>query len=286
MTPPRATGVSPTQTSMREGETSTPDEPTACRSPRVRVGPEHGGLHEGGVSDRLRDHPCVAVARGPLDLHERDGGDALGVTDQLRRERRADLLDGVGERRPCAVGRADRALAGRTAREQQHGVVRARATVHGERGEPRLQPIVREPGQVARRDRGVGRDEGEHRGEVRVDHAHPLGGAADPIRAGRCLRGLRHRVRRHDGVGERATAIGSERLPERGHRRQHLGQVHRLADHAGRARQHVVARDPRDPRRRLDDPPGIGRPTLARGGVRLTAVHHHSGAAARGDPLA
>ena len=67
----------------------------------------------------------------------------------------------------------------RSVREEQDGVVRRAIPVDGDRVERRIDRGAQELDRLARLERIVGRDEREHRREVRVDHPGALRHAAD-----------------------------------------------------------------------------------------------------------
>ncbi len=252
-------------------------------SPRVRVAAEDRGLDQRRVGHGLRDPAGVALGRGTLDVDDHHVGHALAVGDQLGDERLADYVEGPYEVVPGGgTGFHDVAATRGAAGEQQHRVVRRRASVDRERVEPRRQHLAREPAQIVGGHRRVGRDEREHRGEVRRDHADALRASTHPERPRVGGRLLVHGVGRHDRAGERLASVGRQRADQRGHRRLHLPDVQRLADHARRAGQHLVGLGTEQRRRlgargdRVVDPPRTRRR------VGLAAVHEHrSDAAAR-----
>ena len=104
----------------------------------VRVAAEHGGLHERGIGDRLRDDAGVVLRGAPSTSTSMTCVTPSASAISWRRERRPDLGDGSGELLPRRRAGRDGGAARRgAAREQEHGVVRAGAPVDGERVEPR-----------------------------------------------------------------------------------------------------------------------------------------------------
>ena len=144
----------------------------------------------------------------------------------------------------CLVARR-RALDLRDAGGEQHDrVVRRALAVDGDRVEARLDRGAEERDRVARLERIVGRDDREHRREVRVDHPGALGHAADrepgPVRDGR----LRLRVGGENRLRRIAAAVGGERSGCGDEALLDPLERQRRADHAGREHEHLLRYEP------------------------------------------
>ena len=130
-----------------------------------------------------------------------------------------------------------------------HRVVRRALAVDRDRVEARVDRGPQELDRLARLERVVGRDDREHRRELRVDHPGALRHAADrEARPPRGDRLLRVRVRRHDRLGRVVAAVPRER---RGgpHAGDHVRERERRADHAGREDEHLLVVEAEQPRR-------------------------------------
>jgi len=134
----------------------------------------------------------------------------------------------------------------RTVREQQDVIIRRRVTVHGRHIESLLH-IVREGLlEHLRGNCAVRRDENEHGGEIRVNHARALRDCADVagLAAGCKLnRDLLHaRIGRQNTLGRVFTVllIAGEPGNQRGETVHDRGDIERLSDHAGRGDADII----------------------------------------------
>ena len=221
--------------------------------------PEECGLDERRGRDPARDRLRLQRVGGARDGDLGEDGHPLAVGDDLAREIVTDLVQRCGEGgvrlpRPCDPARA--------VREQEHGVVRRAVAVDRDRVERLVDGGPQELDRLARRERVVGRDEGEHRRKVGMDHPRALRHTSEREALARDDRLLRARVGGHDRVRGILAALGRERLDRRLQPRQQLRHRQRDADHAGREDEHLLGRE-------LEQPPGLGR---GRQGVDLPAL--------------
>ena len=184
----------------------------------VRVAAEERRLDERRGRDALCDRLRLVVARGAADRDLGEQRRALAVGDDLRatarRRRRGARRRTPRRSRACARSRAAPEESSTTASFVEHSpstVIALKLTATR-----RPQELDR----LARLERVVGRDDGEHRGEVGVDHPRALRHAADrepaPVRDG----GLRVRVGGEDRLGgvRAAVAPRARRRPRRARR--------------------------------------------------------------------
>ena len=139
----------------------------------------------------------------------------------------------------------------RSGGEQHDRVVRRALAVDRDRVEARVDGGAEEVDRLALRERVVGRDDGEHRRQVGVDHPaalrHPADGEAGAVGD----RGLRVRVRGEDRVGRVGAALDRERgrgIDEPG---AHAVERQRRADHAGGEDEHLLGVE-------VEEPGGLG----------------------------
>ena len=133
-------------------------------------------LHERRRRDALGDRARLAVARRAADGDLGEHGRAFAVGDDLLRELAAHRAQAERE---LLVGRRRALDAARAVREQQDRVVRRALAVDGDGVEARVDRRAQELDRLAGLERVVGRDDGEHRREVGVDHPGALRHPAD-----------------------------------------------------------------------------------------------------------
>ena len=166
----------------------------------------------------------------------------LPVLDHLARQARADLVQRLRE--GVVVARRARG----SVCEQQHGVVRRALAVDRDPVERRLDRGTQELLRLAGLERVVGRHDGEHRRERRVDHPGALGHAAH-----------RELARLGDATLARVSVVriaSAASAPPRGERSRgaaqslaHLPQRQVDADHAGREDEHLFHAQVEEPGR-------------------------------------
>ena len=204
MTPPRATGVSPTQTSMREGETSTPDEPTACR-----IRPGFGSDPNTAVFTRGESATAFAIVRASPSLEAPSTSTSVTVVTPSASRISCDA-SAAPTSSTASASAAHARSAGPTVPSPAAPLANS-STVSF---------VLVQPSTVSAVNRGFSRScasPARSRGAIaasvvtkasivaRFGLIIPTPFAAPPTRYGpdARLRGLRHRVRRHDRVGER-----------------------------------------------------------------------------------
>ena len=207
----------------------------------VGVLPIPGGFYEQRVADRPGHLFGILGGSRSRHLHFHDLGDFLAIRDYLVRQRLARLPHRLGEEHPqfarALVAHAD---AGVPVGQNQHGVVGAHVTVHRDAVERAGDGLREGFLQKAAGHGKVGREEGQHRRHVGLDHAGALRDAGNEVSLAVVGEadghGLGPRIGSQDGAGGLVPVVGGAAFL--GHRAlQALDQArhgHRLADAPGR----------------------------------------------------
>ncbi len=207
----------------------------------VRIAAVDGRLHQGRVRNRARRPARAGVGGAAGHAHRHQLGGAFAAAHDPERQLEAHLPQRVHE--AMVVGRLHPDAA-RAVGEQEHGVVGRRLAVHRDRVEgvvARIDQRLPQHGGVHAR---VGGEEGEHRRQVRLDHARALRhaadrhGAAGELRAHRVLLG--ERIGRHDRAGRRRVVGGVELLRRVDDAGAHHARIELHTDDAGGGHQHVL----------------------------------------------
>ena len=205
-------------------------------------------MTSGDVAIRDGDRPCLLAVDGTADLDLGQHRRPLAVGDDLLCELLADPAEreregGVGGGRPRDPARA--------VREQADRVVRGALAVDRDRVEAALDRGPEEVDRLARLERVVGREDGEHRRELRMDHPRALGHPADGEPVERDGRLLRLRVGREDRLGRVEATRGRERRHSVAQAAEHLLERQQRADHARGEDEHLLGVE-------VEQPPGLG----------------------------
>lgn len=148
----------------------------------VGVAAVQGRLDQRGPGDGRRDAPRGLVVRGVLHPDGDEFRGALAVADNELREGLREGGQNVLHRGVIVRGgRANGGTARGSVGEEGDGVVGAGVAVDGD-GVERARDGVREEGLQRRGlDRGVGAEDAQERGHVRVDHPGTLGHACEAV---------------------------------------------------------------------------------------------------------
>mmetsp|Transcript_3857 Transcript_3857/g.11827 ORF Transcript_3857/g.11827 Transcript_3857/m.11827 type:complete len:465 (-) Transcript_3857:137-1531(-) len=194
---------------------------------------------DGALQKRPVQNRAPKLARGALVARVAAHGDAddvvraLAVAHDVVRELRADGAEALLERRRRRRGTGARAqthdhVARRLVAVDAHGVVRP------------LHDALQARLQLRAADLCVGEDEGEHGGEVGLDHARALCDADDGVARGeRVPRDFGVAVRRHHGLGHAEDGV-RRRDVHRRHGIAHGRRGQTPSDDARRRREHGV----------------------------------------------
>ena len=202
------------------------------------------GLHQARGRDSSRRQPRIIARRRACDAHGEQLGRALTVPRDRPREPLRHLQQRAQQHFRLWAARADGRVACGAVGEHQERVVGGAVAVDSHLVEAQVGHRFDHRGHQARFDRGIGRDVGEHRGHVRMDHARALAHPADPYRHAAEvdleLGQLGLRVGGHDRVRRVEPMRGiqvSARVDD-----PRLDSLHRHVspNHAGRAHQHLV----------------------------------------------
>ena len=253
------------------GTANRPHDPAPVRLTRAI-----GRLDQGRVGDRRRHLPGRRVGTGAANADFDHPVRSLGVGDQGDRQTAQQTFECVGE--PLKVLRRGRLDTGGAVGENQDAVVRARVAVDRDAVERRLDGSAQRLIERRRRDRGIGRDEGQGGRHVRRHHAGALGDAADRHFAApefhRLGLDLGPRIGGQDRFRRPLAAVRTQfggRLVDAG---QHLGHRQGNADDARRRDEDVLGIDlERRPGTRGHGP-CIRQARFTGAGVRVAAVGH------------
>ena len=203
----------------------------------------HGPRDDASILEGLRTSDVALDEAGGALAVPRDG---LGDSDAHRRQRRLQFLSLRRPGNDCVSPR-------RARRETHDAVVGARVAVDGDLVERVMRRALDHGAPTLGLDDGVARDDSQHGGHVRMDHAAALAHASDAhllpaedaaAAAEVNLHGerLANQVRGADGGrrGVRGLLGGLEVSRERGHRAHELVHLDALADDSGGLEQHVV----------------------------------------------
>lgn len=171
---------------------------------------------EGGFDERgARDGGCYAagveVGDCPDNVDVDEFGGAFAVANDELGELLGEGCEGLQEGEAVWGGEgSDGGTAGGTVGEEGDGVVCGCVAVDGDGVEGSVDGVGEQEGKGACGDRGVGRENAEEGGHVRVDHAGAFGHACEGVRG---LRGGRE----GEGTGEEfGKGVGCADGPRRG----------------------------------------------------------------------
>ena len=256
-------------------------------APPVGIAAVDGRLHPQGAHHFACGTASVAQGGGALHQALDELGGSLGVADDGSGQVEAKGLQAGGEGGSGGVTRRDGLAAGQAVGHDHYHVVGTGIAVHVDHVKGGVHGLAEGVGEEGGLDRDVGGDEGEHSGQVGMDHAGAFGHAAQRVLApglGEASRPvLGTGVGGHDGASELQAAIAGQL--DAGDSLLYSRHQQEGADDAGGGYHHIVGGEAQFAGGQLGHLPGVAKALVAGGGVGAAAVADDGLSAAIGQVL-